>query len=266
MQWLHSKGNFTPKDIATSEPMKLVEGSFNALSKSITLVDGELTPSMKHSLANDIFIFSGFKTMHQLKEASLMLSDDKGQIKSFNKFLQDVKVIDKKYNQTYLRAEYDFAVGSVTMAAKWESFDDSDRYNLQYRTASDGKARSSHQAMHNLTLPKSHEHWKKYYPPNDWGCRCTAMEVLNEDYETTDTTKAKQLGSYAISTAGKKGKMFEFNAGIEKRVFPPKHPYYTCRKMDTCNNYTNGKNAICEGCKILNEVIEKKNKNNLNLF
>lgn len=169
MNWLHAKGNFNPNNIGESQPMQLLEQTYKTLANSISLVDGEITPTMKHKLSNDIFIFSGFKTAHQLKEASLLLTDDKGQIKPFGKFLSDVQVINKRYNKHYLRAEYDFAVSSVTMASKWESFSDGDRYNLQYRTTGDSAVRPSHMKLHNITLPKGHVFWTTNYPPIDWG-------------------------------------------------------------------------------------------------
>lgn len=59
--------------------------------------------------------------------------------------MNDVRKIDETYNRGYLRAEYNFVQASATMAAKWERFaEDGDRYNLQYRTAGDGKVRPEH--------------------------------------------------------------------------------------------------------------------------
>lgn len=269
---MHNKGSFNPNDIAQSAPLKLLEASFESISKAITLADGELTATMKHKLSKDIFVFSGFKTMHTLKEASLLLSDEKGEIKPFNTFLNDVRKIDNTYNKNYLRAEYDFAVSSVTMASKWDSFSDDDRYNLQYRTAGDDNVRSSHRTMHNVTLSKSDSFWTKYYPPNGWGCRCTVMEVLKEDYETTDSDNANEMGSESLVSIGKDGerkknKMFEFNSGAEACVFPKNHPYYTCRQMGSCDKVSLtakfGKNALCKGCLILDGVQKEQTRQKL---
>lgn len=60
--------------------------------------------AMLSMLQNNVFIFSGFKTHAQLSAVSALLLDDKGKKKPFDTFLQDVKAIDKTYNQTYLRA------------------------------------------------------------------------------------------------------------------------------------------------------------------
>ncbi|KXB35819.1 hypothetical protein HMPREF1869_00894, partial [Bacteroidales bacterium KA00251] len=48
----------------------------------------EIPSEMRQKLEEDIFVFSGFKTYHQLKEASLLLRDDAGNIKPFSKFYQ----------------------------------------------------------------------------------------------------------------------------------------------------------------------------------
>ena len=88
------------------------------------------------------------KTFHELNEAFPSLLDENGNRKPFERFLNDVRKIDKTYNHNYLRAEYNFVHNSAQMAAKWEEFSQyGDRYNLQYRTANDGKVRPEHAAL-----------------------------------------------------------------------------------------------------------------------
>lgn len=257
MHWLHKLGDFDTNKILDSEPLALIKETSRKLSEAITLVDGVLSPTMKHKLANDIFVFSGFKTMHQLKEASLLLSDKDG-IKPFSKFLSDVRKIDDAYNVRYLRAEYEFAVASVEMASRWEDFSDTEGVLLQYRTAEDDKVRASHREINKTTLPKSDPFWKKYYPPNDWGCRCTAVEVMEDDYPRTDSDEAMKNGENTLTTA--KQKLFEFNAGAEQKVFPDKHPYYSCRIKGSCDKVNLAakisKTSLCQGCKLLESVLE----------
>ncbi len=90
---------------------------------------------MRQRLQRSNYIFSGMKTFHELNEAFPSLIDENGNRKPFERFLNDVQKIDRTYNHNYLRAEYNFAQTSATMAAKWEGFmHDGDRYNLQYRT------------------------------------------------------------------------------------------------------------------------------------
>lgn len=227
MEHIHTKGDFELSMIEDDPITNLIGETNKILTEGVdfSIKDSAIPPAMVQKLENDVFRFSGFKTYHELKEASLLLRDDKGQIKSFNNFLQDVRTIDEKYNKNYLRAEYDFAIGSSQMASKWFDFnDDDERYNLQYRTAQDDKVRTSHAAMHNTTLPKSDDFWNKFYPPNDWGCRCTVEEVRASKYPKSDSEKANEQANNIMGDV--KSNIFKYNPAKDETIFPPKHPYY----------------------------------------
>ena len=105
-----------------------------------------------------------------------------------------------------------------------------DRYDLQYRTAADDKLREQHRAMNGITLPSTAPFWKSYYPPNGWNCRCTAVQVLKDKYPAWDPVVAMQAGDKA--TGSPKQRIFRFNPGIDKQLFPPKHPYYKLSKQE----------------------------------
>lgn len=228
---MQTKGKYNPKDIAEySDLINATNDVFSdALSKGIK--DNVIPSHMMTSLENDVFVFSALKTHAQLFEASRQLLTDDGKVKSFQQFSQDVEKIKKEYNQSYLQAEYNFAVASAQQAANWAGIEENgDRYNLQYRTAGDDRVRDDHAALNRTTLPSSDPFWNSYYPPNGWNCRCTAVEVLKDKYSVSDSEKAIEKGNKATMKIGKDGKnrmeIFRFNPGKEKVVFPPNHPYY----------------------------------------
>lgn len=227
---MQTKGKYSPKDIAEySELINATNDVFSdALSKGIK--NNVIPAHMMTSLENDVFVFSALKTHAQLFEASRQLLTDDGKVKSFQQFSQDVEKIKKEYNQSYLQAEYNFAVASAQQAANWAGIEENgDRYNLQYRTAGDDRVRDDHAALNRTTLPSSDPFWNSYYPPNGWNCRCTAVEVLKDKYSVSDSEKAIEKGDKATTKIGKDGKnrmeIFRFNPGKEKVVFPPNHPY-----------------------------------------
>ena len=226
-KYLHEKGGYSPEDIFEQPYQDLTDETYKIFDSAIK--DNDIPPEMLTKLQNDAFIFSGLKTHAQLMEASSMLLDQNGKIKGFNSFAYDFNKINKNYNQNYLEAEYQFAVNSSQMAANWASIDPDGRYNLQYRTAADDRVRIQHEALHNTTLPADDPFWMLYYPPNGWRCRCTVVEVLKRKYELSDSKKAIEQGEKATSQIGKDGKnkleIFRFNPGVQKKVFPPKHPY-----------------------------------------
>ena len=217
--------------LSEPEPLALISATHDVLAEELGHLERNIPDEMARALDENIFLFSGFKTYHEMNDASRLLKDDDGGFKPFDRFLQDVQAIDAQYNQNYLYAEYNFATASTQMAAKWADIErDGDEYDLQYRTAMDGLVRPEHAALEGITLPPSDKFWNDYYPPNGWNCRCTAVQVLKDKYPTSDSDQACAAGERATTQIGKNGQnkaaMFRFNPGKAGKVFPPKHPYY----------------------------------------
>jgi hypothetical protein len=226
---LHEKGSYSPKDLQTDKEYQNLIKETNAIFNK-TVVDNVIEGEMLESLQNDIYLFSGLKTHAQLFEASRLLLDEKGQMKPFSTFSKDFQKINKDYNQTYLNAEYDYAVGTAQGIARWETFSDDDKtYNLQYRIDGGPNVRESHRALDRITLPKSDPFWGHYNPKNGWNCHCMTVQVLADKYPKSDSAKAIEAGEKATTQIGKDGKnrleIFRFNPAKEKVIFPPTHPY-----------------------------------------
>lgn len=221
-----------PDLMKTGKP--ITEAIAGSLGKAMTEGMGKLSvqvdPQFRQRLVNDVYVFSGCKTYNELKEATRLLHDSKGALKPFGDFYNDVKAIHDKYNRAWLQAEYQHAVGSSRMAAKWQQMDDDDFY-LQYRTALDEQVRDDHAVLHGITLPPSDEFWNEYYPPNGWGCRCDATQVNKDDHKPSNSRQAQELGERSTTHIDKKGRnrsaMFRFNPGKEGALFPEHHPYYS---------------------------------------
>ena len=223
---LYNNKGYSPNDLGDTKEYQDLINQTNAIFDK-TIVDNVVDGALLKNLQNDVFLFSGLKTHAQLLEASRLLLDVDKKIKPLAQFTKDFLKINETYNRQYLEAEYQFALASSQMANKWSGF--SDDYNLQYRTAGDGRVRDSHDKLRDTTLPKSDSFWGSFMPPNGWRCRCTAVEVLLEDYKVSDSKKAIEKGNIATTQIGKDGKnkleIFRFNPGKDKVIFPPQHPY-----------------------------------------
>lgn len=233
MRILASRGNVSPDLLETKEVQSLVKEYARLFGRAIapTLESGVIPPVMMEHLRNDVFVFSGFKTYQELREAATLLLDENGQIKPFHRFYNDITAIKQNYNRNWLQAEYIFAQASAEMAAKWKDFEaDGDRYNLQYRTAHDNRVRPEHKVLHGITLPASDPFWDEFFPPNGWRCRCTVVQVRRGKYPESDSNTAIQQGREATYQAGKNGvnkaAIFRYNPGKQQVIFPPHHPYY----------------------------------------
>lgn len=272
---LHENKGYKPTDLKnTKEYQDLINGTNNVLNLAVddNVVDGVLLSKLQ----KDVFLFSGLKTHAQLFEASRGLLDATGKIKSYEAFAKDFNAKNIAYNQTYLEAEYQYATSAATMADKWNSFDDTDRYNLQYRTANDNRVRDEHAALNEVTLPKDDAFWNSYYPPNGWRCRCTAVEVLKDKYPQSDSAASSAKGEKATTQIGKDGKnrleIFRFNTGKEKVIFPPSHPYMGTRCSNGKLSITgligapvfilSAEKSKCEAAQIVKEIAYKKSIKN----
>lgn len=225
---LHTKGSYTPADLVKMREYRDIIRETNGILSS-SLENNKMSKKMKDALQKDIFYFSQLKTNAQLFEASRLLLTKDGKLKSFEIFSKEVASIKSNYNENYLEAEHDFAVGSVQMAERWDNFEGGEKFLLQYRTAQDDRVRDEHAALEGITLPKEDAFWDQYFPPNGWRCRCTTVEVLARRYKPSNREQAMKKGERATHQEGKDGKnkleIFRFNPGKQGVVFPPSHPY-----------------------------------------
>lgn len=222
---VYNSGGFDASKLATPEAQRLIAETLRVLKLGIDKgLPTEVPAVVRYALENNAFIFSGFKAFHCLREVGLSLTTDKGQIKPFEDFHRDVQKVNNQYNHNYLYAEYNHAVGSSLMAARWQQIEaDGDRYDLQYRTAQDDRVREDHAILHGTTLPPSDPFWERYLPPNGWNCRCTAVQVRKGKFPQSDPALAMLRGDNCTDLA--KQKIFRFNPGKFLQLFPPKHPY-----------------------------------------
>ena len=240
----------------TPETQNFIQTHADILDDAFTHI--KMSDNMRRNLQQSDYVFSGIKTFHELNEAFPSLIDENGNRKPFEQFLNDVQKIDRTYNQQYLRAEYNFCQASADMAAKWEHFQDqSDRYNLQYRTAGDSNVRPEHAALDRVTLPANDPFWETYYPPNGWNCRCTVVQVRKSKYPVTPHDEA--IARAEAATLSDKKHMFRFNPGIKQKTFPDYNPY-TIKRCNDCD-IAKGKlklayvpeNQLCAACEYLHK-------------
>lgn len=261
---MYTEGKMSADLLTRSGVRRLIDATANIYREALDAptIGYEIPSSMRKKLDEDIFVFSGFKTYHQLKEASLLLRDDAGNLKPFGQFYRDVAEIKEKYNRNWLRAEYNFATASAEMAAQWAAYAREKEFtNLQYRTALDDKVRPEHAALEGITLPQDDPFWNTAFPPNGWNCRCNVVPVLKEDYPVSNS-EAAQL-SFRQLTEGD-AEMFRFNPGKESVLFPPHHPYYGKQGYRHCATQrlaaNDDKHDLGDPCRVYHKLHEPEEK------
>ncbi|WP_334096083.1 phage minor head protein [Helicobacter typhlonius] len=125
---------------------------------------------------------------------------------------------------------------------------------FRYVTMQDSKVRALHAKLHNIILPRKHPFWDRYYPPNDFGCRCRveviyANELLEKGLKPTHSLPLEV-------------------AQIIPKDFTPKSPQDDLRniielKLKTYinnNTATNALHKIMQEVDIRNERFRKINE------
>lgn len=210
-------GKIKPDDLSNELLTAIAKELWSGVNQGYGLEIG--STDYKAMLQKNIYVFSGFKTYQQLKEASLLLTDSTGQLKPFTTFMQEVKAINETYNINYLQAEYNNAIASGQMAANWEDIISRKEVApyLKYKTAEDERVRESHRGLNNVVKKVDDPFWNTYYPPNGWGCRCEVIQIMQA--EETPEFDAPDLPP-----------MFKGNVGKDGVIFPDTHPYYDVNK------------------------------------
>lgn len=206
-------------------PLKLYEETSKIFNNSIAAEMGSFgyadsRNSLTSTLRANIYAFAGAKSFSMQQEVRDQLLDTEGKVKSFSTFRRDAKKIIGQYNENWLSAEFDTAIGSAQMAKKWQQYeDDKDIYpNLTYRTVGDDRVSEEHAALEGLTRPVDDTIWDTIYPPNRFRCRCDVDQ--SDDIELTDAKDATAMAKNAKIT-----KLFKRNTGREGIIFTDDIPY-----------------------------------------
>lgn len=203
---------------------KLSEGVFKGYGLTLFDVTYESTDwLMLKALETNVYVFSAAKQYQQVRAMSaLMVGKDR--VKSFQEFKKPAKEIFHDYNEAYLYTEYNSAIAQARTASQWqEIIAQADLLPmLTYHTVGDARVRPTHAALDGISRPVKDKFWDSYMPPNGWNCRCTVLQ--DDEAQKTSLRGFKQPDDVPD--------IFMFNAGKERIVFSPKHPYFSVAPRD----------------------------------
>ena len=165
--------------------------------------------------SRNVAIFSGFKTLQQQKELHNLLFDKNGNMKSFDQFRKDTANVLDKYNQNWLRTEYNTLVARARFASDWKRFEkNKDLYpNLKWLPSSSIEKRDSHKLFYNRVWPIDDPFWNTNYPGNLWNCKCGIKS-------TSEGAAPAKKHDHSKPSPG-----LDKNPGKTGEMFTEKHPY-----------------------------------------
>lgn len=152
-----------------------------------------------------------------MRDITLALKDEKGKVREFADFKREVETISSKYNENWLRTEYNFAIASAQNAARWVDFENDARDIpfLMYQTVGDNAVRQSHAELDGIVRKINDVFWNTHYPPNGYGCRCEAVQapgVESDQKEIPSNSSVPQI--------------FRTNLAKTGLIYPKGHPYF----------------------------------------
>ena len=101
-----------------------------------------------------------------------------GKQKAVDPLTQETKLVQLG-SPRRLRTIFDVNMRAARATGMWERVQDTKDALpfLQYQTAGDDRVRPEHAAWDGTTLPVDDDWWNVHYPPCDWECRCTVIQL-----------------------------------------------------------------------------------------
>ncbi|GAA4825525.1 phage portal protein family protein [Algivirga pacifica] len=210
----------------------LFEGLQEGWSKRLTAVENvynaidhrELT-----AMEMNIFHFSFAKSNAALMELNNLLVNEDGTIKTLQQFEAEAEHLLEEYNRNWLRTEYNRARAVGQNAAAYHQFFEKEEKEafpyVQYQTVGDNRVREKHAKLDGMVFLKDDTSWRKFLPPNGWGCRCEIITYLGgtPPKVSKGTDIIRELGSEEYDRL-KKGR-FDVNYADQQEVFSANERY-----------------------------------------
>lgn len=136
---------------------------------------GERNPDFDRQFRYNTAVFAAFKGHAEWESMSRELTDEEGRLRSFAAFRRAVRPIIGRYNDQWLRTEYNTVVRSARSAAKWRDALRSREAlpNLEYLLSGAVDKREEHREWVGTVLPILHPWWDTHLPPSEWNCKCS---------------------------------------------------------------------------------------------
>lgn len=210
-------------DIDTPTALLMADKFTEAVHKGLKEVGYDYdTPNDKllDHLRNSAFQFSAAKSWQINKLLTGLLYDGNSR-RSFSEFQRAAFKELNLYVGNYGRVEYNSAVSSSQMAAKWMGFKENVHTNpyLQFKTSKAESVCPICAPYDDLIRPVNDPVWEHASPLLHFQCNCNLLEL---PMSHADITPDSDLPDPEMVP-----KMFRTNYAAKMQAFPPDHPYYT---------------------------------------
>ena len=163
-------------------------------------------------------VFAAFKVHRMGRDMAAQLLDDKGQLKSYRQFKQDVAPIASHHIDNWLKTEYNTAIRRAHLAADFERYKrDADVLpNLRWEPSTSIDRRELHIPFYDRVWAIDDPFWADNFPGSLWNCKCGISQT---DDPLTDN-------SDIITLDVKPHKGLDGNPAVTGQIFSDTHPYH----------------------------------------
>lgn len=242
------------KEIYNDQSVEVNDKIFHANNAPLQVgINSQITPEFgkKNKVFLDEFrrntaVWAAFKSHAQTQAIIEALYDEDGDILPFAKFKKKVKSIIGKYNDEWLRTEYNTAVRAARSAINYrDALKTKHLYpNLEYLESTAREKRITHLRYVGTVLPIEHPWWDEHLPPSEWNCACS---VRKTDKPVTPVPGEDEEDDIAPTFRNNPGK-------TAQPVKIAEHPYTKagaeptcphCRKERLIEETTDSSGALC---------------------
>ena len=170
-------------------------------------------------------IWSAFRVHRMQNDIASKLIDENGQLKKFDRWVEDIKGMTNHYVGPWLRTEYNTAVIRAHQAADWKHFEaEADVFqNVRWMPTTSPDQDPLHRQYweKKLTLPINHPFWEKHHPGDRWNCKCTLQqtdEPVNDEVIKDFYPVPQEPG--LDNNPGKDGKLFSNTHPYISKAYP----------------------------------------------
>lgn len=218
-----------PEELYKATADYLKKGLYKGWGKTMAEIKfGTPDLALVKQLRENIYIFSAAKTHSQVREMTdAIIKDDK--VVPFAEFRKSADEIFQRYNEDWLRAEYNTAVGMARNAEAWQTFESEKEQfpMLKYNAVNDGNICEICEPLDGITLPVDDSFWDEFMPENHFNCRCLVEQYPAEEERTKETKVASAINE----TKPLMTETFMMNPGKDKVIFKEQgagqHPYFS---------------------------------------
>lgn len=192
---------------ANDEPMQL------ALSSEL----GGGDPDLERELRYNMSVWSAFKTHAEADDLARLLVDSRGRTRSFAEFRKAARPLIGKYNDQWLRTEYNTAILRARSAVQYrDALRTKALYpSLEYLESDSVEKREEHLALVGTIRPIEDPWWDTHTPPLAWNCKCRIRPTDKPVTPIPEETAKDKPAPGLSGNPGRSGSVFDLKS----------HPY-----------------------------------------